>query len=338
MGGERMRRKFLTFFEERGHRVVPSSSLIAPTPGLLLTNAGMNQFVSYFLGQEKAPYPRAVSCQKVFRTPDIDLVGQDARHLTFFEMLGNFSFGDYFKKKAIRWAHELVTEGYGIDHDRLWVTVYESDDEAAALWTEEAGVAPERLVRRGKLDQHGEPGNFWGKPAAGPCGPCSEIYVDRGPKYGPEGGPDIDEERFLEIWNLVFMQDECDQDSNVIRELPTKNIDTGSSLERVAMVLQGVPAAFDTDLFRPLVEVGERMSGVRYQIDDRADVSLRILAEHGRACTFLIGDGVLPSNEGRGYVLRRMLRRVVMHARRLRIRTQVMGNLVETTVELMGDA
>src|SRR5438093_5103801 len=338
MRGDEIRRKFLTFFEERGHRVVPSSSLIAPIPGLLLTNAGMNQFVPYFLGQEKAPYPRAVSCQKVFRTPDIDLVGQDARHLTFFEMLGNFSFGDYFKKEAIRWAHELITEGYGIDHDRLWVTIYESDDEASALWTEEAGVAPERLVRRGKLDQHGEPGNFWWMHAAGPCGPCSEIYVDRGPKYGPEGGPDVDEERFLEIWNLVFMQDECDEHSNVIRELPKKNIDTGSSLERVAVVLQGVDTVFETDLFRPLVATAERLSQKRYGTNQRADVSLRILAEHGRACTFLIGDGVLPSNEGRGYVLRRLLRRLVTHARKLGVERPVMGDLVDTTVEVMGQA
>src|SRR5437773_6802223 len=175
MRGDEIRRKFLTFFEERGHRVVPSSSLIAPIPGLLLTNAGMNQFVPYFLGQEKARYPRAVSCQKVFRTPDIDLVGQDARHLTFFEMLGNFSFGDYFKKEAIRWAHELVTEGYGIDHDRLWVTVFEDDVEAAAAWIDAAGLSPDRIVRRGMFDAKGEPANYWSTHAAGPAGPCSEI-------------------------------------------------------------------------------------------------------------------------------------------------------------------
>src|SRR6266508_2940980 len=247
MRGDEIRRKFLTYFEERGHRVVPSSSLIAPIPGLLLTNAGMNQFVPYFLGHE-------------------------------------------------------------------------------------------RLVRRGKLDKHGEPGNFWWMHAAGPCGPCSEIYVDRGPKYGPEGGPDVDEERFLEIWNLVFMQDECDERSNVIRELPKKNIDTGSSLERVAVVVQGVDTVFETDQFRPLVAAAERLSQKRYGTDQRADVSLRILAEHGRACTFLIGDGVLPSNEGRGYVLRRMLRRLVTHARKLGVERPVMGDLVEVAIGILGDA
>ncbi|TMK84907.1 MAG: alanine--tRNA ligase [Actinobacteria bacterium] len=336
MRGDEIRRRFLSFFEEQGHRAVPSSSLIAPIPGLLLTNAGMNQFVPYFLGQEEPPYPRAVTCQKVFRTPDIDHVGHDARHMTFFEMLGNFSFGDYFKREAIRWAHELVTEGYGIDHDLLWVTVYESDDEAAELWVEEAGLSPDRLVRRGKFDPTGEPANFWWTHTAGPCGPCSEIYVDRGPRFGPDGGPDVDEERFLEIWNLVFMQDECDENADVIRELPKKNIDTGSSLERVAMVVQRAGSVFETDLFRPLVQTAERVTGRAYGTDERTDISLRILAEHGRACTFLIGDGVLPSNEGRGYILRRMLRRLVTHARKLGVERPVLADLVETTAEIMG--
>ena len=206
------------------------------------------------------------------------------------------------------------------------------------MWTEEVGLSPDRIVRRGKLDRYGEPGNFWWMHAAGPCGPCSEIYVDRGPKYGPEGGPDVDEERYLEIWNLVFMQDECDEDSNVIRELPKKNIDTGSSLERVAVVLQGVDSVFETDLFMPLVERAESLSQKRYGSDQQADVSLRILAEHGRACTFMIGDGVLPSNEGRGYVLRRMLRRLVTHARKLGVDRPVMGDLLDATVEIMGQA
>jgi alanyl-tRNA synthetase len=331
MDSNEIRRQFLGFFEERGHRVVPSSSLISPVPGLLLTNAGMNQFVPYFMGVEEPPYPRAATAQKVFRTADIELVGQDARHLTFFEMLGNFSFGDYFKREAIRWAHELVTEGFGIDHDRLWATVYETDDEAVELWIEEGGLAPERIVRRGKAD------NFWWTHTAGPCGPCSEIYVDRGPKYGPDGGPNVDEDRFLEIWNLVFMQNECDERSNVVGDLPKKNIDTGSSLERVALVLQDADTVFETDLFRPLVETAERLTGRRYGRDEQDDVHLRVMAEHGRATAFLVADGVLPSNEGRGYVLRRMLRRLVTYARRLGLDRPVMADLVEATAAGMGE-
>ena len=337
MDGNEIRQRFLRFFEERGHRVVPSSSLISPDPKLLLTTAGMVQFIPYFLGLEQAPFTRATSVQKAFRNTDIDNVGHTARHLTFFEMLGNFSFGDYFKKEAIGYAHELVTEGYGIDHERLWVTVFETDDEAIDLWTDQAGIPAGRIVRRGKFDEHGEPANFWWTHAAGPCGPCSEIYVDRGPRYGADGGPDVDEERFLEIWNLVFTQDECDEDSNVIAELPRKNIDTGSSLERVAVVLQDVGSVFDTDLLRPLVETAERLTGRRYGRDERDDVSLRIIADHGRATTFLMADGVLPSNEGRGYVLRRMLRRLVTHARKLGVERPVMADLVETTLQLMGE-
>jgi alanyl-tRNA synthetase len=335
--GSGIRRTFLSFFEERGHKVVPSSSLISPVPGLLLTTAGMVQFIPYFLGQQEPPYPRAASAQKSFRATDIENVGHTDRHLTFFEMLGNFSFGDYFKREAIAFAYELVTEGYGIDPDRLWATVYETDDDALRYWGE-VGIPPERIDRRGKVDQYGEPANFWWTHTAGPCGPCSEIFVDRGQKYGPDGGPAVDEERFLEIWNLVFMQDECDDESNVVRALPEKNIDTGSSLERVAVVLQGANSVFDTDLLRPLVETAERLTDRNYGSDRRDDVSLRIMAEHGRATTFLIADGVLPSNEGRGYVLRRMLRRLVTHARRLGVDRAVMEDLAETTVELMGDA
>ncbi len=337
MDGNETRKLFLRFFEERGHRVVRSSSLIAPPEtGLLLTTAGMVQFIPYFLGVQEAPYPRAVSSQKSFRTTDIENVGHTARHLTFFEMLGNFSFGDYFKKEAIAWAHELVTEGYGIDHDRMWVTVYETDEEAVQYWAD-VGVTGKRVVRRGKVDKYGEPANFWWTHAAGPCGPCSEIYVDRGPEYGPEGGPDVDEERFLEIWNLVFMQYECDDQSTIVRDLPKQNVDTGSSLERVAMVLQKVDSFYETDLMWPLVETAQRLAGRRYGKDEKDDVSLRIMAEHGRATTFLMADGVLPSNEGRGYVLRRMLRRLVTHARKLGVDRPVMPDLVETSVQLMGE-
>jgi alanyl-tRNA synthetase len=337
--GHRIRESFLSFFEEREHRRVPSSSLIPPPEsGLLLTNAGMNQFIPYFLGQAEAPFPRAVTCQKVMRTNDIENVGKDARHETFFEMLGNFSFGDYFKADAIRWAHELVTEGWGIDHDLLWATVFEQDDEAIEGWVDGVGLAPERIVRRGFVDAAGELANYWHTHTAGPGGPCSEIFVDRGPKYGPEGGPDVDEERFMEIWNLVFIQDQVDHDLAIVGSLPARNVDTGSSLERVAMILQGVENVFETDLLRPMLEVGESLSGRTHGHEPLDDVSLKIIAEHGRATTFLIADGVQPSNEGRGYILRRMLRRTVSHARRLGIETSVFDQMITSVVATFGDA
>ena len=332
MEGRQIRETFLRFFEERGHKRVPSSSLIpSPESGLLLANAGMNQFIPYFLGHVPAPFPRATSAQKCFRAVDIENVGHTARHLTMFEMLGNFSFGDYFKRESCGWGLELITEVFGIDPDRLWVSVYETDDESIGIW-QDVGIPADRIVRRGKAD------NYWWTHAAGPAGPCSEIFVDRGPKYGPEGGPAIDEERFMEVWNHVFMQDEVDDHAGILGELPAKNIDTGASIERLATVLNDLDSFFETDLMRPLVEVGESLSGRRYGQDERADVSLRIVAEHGRATSFLIADGVLPSNEGRGYVLRRMLRRVVSHARRLGIEGDVMPKLVTTTVEMLGDA
>jgi alanyl-tRNA synthetase len=338
MEGDRIREEFLRFFEARGHKRVPSSSLIPqPESGLLLTNAGMNQFIPYFLGHAPAPIPRATTDQKCFRSLDIDNVGHTARHLTFFEMLGNFSFGDYFKAEAVTWAHELVTEGYGIDADRVWVTIFEEDAEAEAAW-DAVGLPAARIVKRGKFDESGEFANFWSTHASGPCGPCSEIFIDRGPEFGPDGGPEVDEERFMEIWNLVFIQDVTDDGIRVVGELPAKNIDTGSGLERVATVLQGVDNVFETDLLAPLLQVAESLSGRRHGQDDRADVSLKVIAEHGRATTFLMADGVQPSNEGRGYVLRRMLRRVVSHARRLGIETDVMPALVARTVERFGDA
>ena len=332
MEGSRIRETFLRFFEERGHKRVPSSSLIPPPEsGLLLTNAGMNQFIPYFLGHAPAPFPRATTVQKCFRAVDIDNVGHTDRHLTMFEMLGNFSFGDYFKRESCGWGFELVTEVFGIDPDRIWVTVYEADDEAIEIW-QEIGIPRGRIVRRGKAD------NYWWTHAAGPAGPCSEVFVDRGPSYGEEGGPEVDEDRYLEIWNHVFMQEEVDDHANVLGDLPAKNIDTGSSVERVAVVLQDVHNVFETDLFTPLLEVAESLSGKRHGEDERTDVSLKVVAEHGRATTFLIADGVQPSNEGRGYVLRRMLRRVVSHARRLGIEREVMPSLVATTVERFGDA
>jgi len=338
MEGDRIREEFLRFFEERGHKRVPSSSLIPPPEsGLLLTNAGMNQFIPYFLGHAPAPFPRATTDQKCFRALDIDNVGHTARHLTFFEMLGNFSFGDYFKAEAVAWAFELVTEGYGIDPDRIWVTVLDEDADAVAAW-DAVGLPASRIVRRGKLDENGEFANFWSTHAPGPCGPCSEIFVDRGSRFGPDGGPDVDEERFMEIWNLVFIQDETDDGVNVVGSLPAKNIDTGSGLERVATVLQGVDNVFETDLLGPLLEVAESLAGRKHGLDERDDVSLKVIAEHGRATTFLIADGIQPSNEGRGYVLRRMLRRVVSHARRMGIQRDVMPPLVDRTVERFGNA
>ena len=337
MDGDAIRERFLSFFEERGHRRVSSSSLIPPPEsGLLLTNAGMNQFIPYFLGQAEPPFLRATSVQKCFRANDIENVGRTARHLTLFEMLGNFSFGDYFKAEAIPWAHELITEGFGVDHDRLWVTVYEHDAEAESIWIDAAGVAPDRIVWRGRVDEAGELANYWHTHAAGPGGPCSEIFVDRGPRYGPEGGPDVDEERFMEIWNLVFIQEQVDERLEIVGELPAKSIDTGSSLERVATLLQEVDSYFETDLMLPLVQVAESLSGRTHGRDPHDDVSLKVIAEHGRAVTFLIADGVQPSNEGRGYLLRRMLRRAVSHARRLGIEGPVLPSLVDLTVERFG--
>jgi alanyl-tRNA synthetase len=332
--GNEIRRRFLRFFEERGHRVVPSSSLIPNDPTLLLTGAGMNQFKPYFLGLQEPPYPRATTAQKVFRTSDIELVGHTARHITFFEMLGNFSFGDYFKEEASAWAWELSTssDGFGLDPGRLWVTVFESDDEAEAIWRDQVGVPVDRIVRRGMDD------NFWSMGVAGPCGPCSELYYDRGPSYGREGGPAVDEDRYMEFWNLVFMQNERDADYHIVGELPKKNIDTGMGLERMAVIQQQVDNIFQTDRLGPLLDLAQELTGKRYGGDERTDVSLRVIAEHGRATTMLMADGVLPSNEGRGYVLRRMLRRLVTHTRMLGVDSPVMVRLVGATVSLLGEA
>jgi alanyl-tRNA synthetase len=342
MEGAKIRETFLSFFEEKGHTRVPSSSLIPGDPSLLLTTAGMVQFKPYFLGQQQPPYPLATSAQKSFRTTDIENVGRTIRHMTFFEMLGNFSFGDYFKEGAIALAWELVTERYGLEPDRLWATVFADDDQAAEAWR--TYLPAERIVRRDRpldevpLGERGDFDNFWSMGVAGPCGPCSEIFVDRGPAYGPEGGPAVDEERFLEIWNLVFMQYERDDDFNIVGDLAKTGVDTGSGLERVAIVLQDAGSVYETDLMAPLLEVAQHVSGRSYGRDEGDDLSMRILAEHGRATTFLIADGVLPSNEGRGYVLRRMLRRVVSHAHRLGVEDDVMPPLAEATVERFGDA
>jgi alanyl-tRNA synthetase len=328
-----IRDRFFQFFAERDHTRVPSSSLVPNDPTLLLTNAGMNQFKPYFLGEQKPPYPRAMSVQKCVRTPDIDEVGRTNRHLTFFEMLGNFSFGDYYKEKACPWAWELVTEGWEIDAELLWVTVYETDDEAAAIWRDEVGVRPERIIRRGKKD------NFWSMGVAGPCGPCSEINVDLGDRFGPPSdvGPRGNEDRYLEIWNLVFMQNDCNTAIEPVAELPTKNIDTGAGLERLALVKQGVGSIYETDTLGGMVERAEELTGVRYGTEGRTDSALRILADHGRSLTFLLADGVMPSNEKRGYVLRRLMRRAVRHARLLGREEPILTELIDSAIELMGD-
>lgn len=332
MTASELRRAFLGFFEERGHVIVPSSSLIPHDPSLLLTTAGMVQFKPYMLGDEQAPYSRASSVQKCFRTTDIDLIGTTARHLTFFEMLGNFSLGDYFKTEAIPFAWELVTEVLALDPDRCWVTVFEDDDDAEEIWSGNVGVSNDRIQRMGAED------NFWAMGTTGPCGPCSEIYFDRGPEFGEDGGPlHGGDERYVEIWNLVFMQFNRDA-QGTLHDLPRPNIDTGAGLERILAVLQGEHSVFETDVLRPMLSTAEEITGVRYGGGVQSDVSLRILAEHGRAMSFLIGDGVFPSNEERGYVLRRIIRRAVRHAYLLGVERNVTPALVATTVDVMGDA
>ena len=331
MDSTQIRRTFLDFFAEREHVIVPSASLIPVDPTLLLTSAGMVPFKPYMLGEEPSPYRRAASIQKCARTTDIDIVGTTTRHLTFFEMLGNFSFGDYFKERAIPWAYQLATEGWGLDPDRLWFTVHESDDESAEIWVDEVGVPPHRVQRRGH-------DNFWQMGIPGPCGPSSELFFDKGPRHGPGGGPAVDEERFMEFWNLVFMQHVQDEPYHVVGDLPARNIDTGAGVERIASLLQGVDSNFDTDLVRPVLAAAEAACRLGYGEDERADVSLRIMADHGRSVTFLIGDGVVPSNEGRGYVLRRLLRRSVRRAFVHGTDELVMPRLVEATVAAMADA
>ncbi|HEX2296097.1 MAG TPA: alanine--tRNA ligase [Actinomycetota bacterium] len=334
MDSNTIRERFVAFFEERGHARVPSSSLIAPDPSLLLTNAGMNQFKPYFLGEQTPPWPRAISIQKCFRTVDIEEVGKTVRHLTFFEMLGNFSFGDYYKESACPWAWELVTEAFGIDPELLWITIYETDDEAHDIWRDAVGVRPERILRWDKKN------NFWSMGVAGPCGPCSEIYVDLGERFGEpsDRGPIGNDDRYLEIWNLVFMQNDCNAAIEPVAELPRKNIDTGAGVERLAQFLQGAGSIYETDTIGTLVETASSLTGKSYGTDARTDRALRILADHGRSLTFLIADGVMPSNTERGYVLRRVMRRAIREARLLGRAEPVLPSLIATTVDLMGVA
>ena len=332
---DELRRAFLDFFVERGHTRVDSASLIPHDRTLLFTVAGMVPFKPYFVGEEKPPFTRATSAQKCVRAGgkhnDLDDIGRTNRHFSFFEMLGHFSFGDYFKKEAIPWAWELVTEVFRLDPDRLWVTVHETDDEAEAIWRDVVGLSPERVQRMADA-------NFWRMADTGPCGPSTEIFYDLGPELGAGGGPAHgSEDRFFEFWNTVFMQ--YDQHADGSRsDLPAPSVDCGVGLERTLMLLQGHTSIFDIDVFQPLIQSAERATGARYGGGEDADVSLRILAEHARTMTFLVSDGVVPSNEERGYVLRRIIRRAVRHAYRLGAQNLVTPALVDATVEVMGEA
>ncbi len=343
-----IKRRYLDHFAANGHVVVPSAPLPAINdPNLLFVNAGMVQFVPYFLGQQAAPFPRAVSVQKCVRTPDIDEVGKTSRHGTFFQMNGNFSFGDYFKADAIQLAWGLITKsqadgGFGLDPQRIWVTVYSDDDEAIDIWHKQVGLPVERIVRRGKKD------NFWSMGIPGPCGPCSEIFIDRGPEYGREGGPEVDEDRYLEFWNLVFMQYErgpgADKENySILGELPARNIDTGMGLERMSSILQGVDNLYEIDEVRPTLLRAAELTGKRYGArsghaanqSHPDDVRLRVVADHVRTSLMLIGDGVTPSNEGRGYVLRRIVRRVVRAMRLLGWQERALPELLPVARDCM---
>jgi alanyl-tRNA synthetase len=340
-----IRSRWLRFFESDNrqgltHTVVPSASLIADDPNLLLVNAGMVPFKPYFLGEVTPPYQRATSVQKCVRTLDIDEVGKTTRHASFFQMCGNFSFGDYFKEGAIALAWELLTRpisdgGYGFPEEKLWVTVYLDDDEAADIWHNKIGVPKERIQRRDMAD------NFWSMGVPGPCGPCSEIYYDRGPAYGAEGGPIADENRYLEIWNLVFMQNERGagggKDSYpILGELPAKSIDTGLGLERTAALLQGVENIYEIDTTIMILNRASELTGVKYGSSEKSDVALRVIADHARTSAMLIGDGVTPGNEGRGYVLRRMMRRTIRNMRLLGSMDPIMSELTVAAIAAMG--
>ena len=345
MESAEIRSRWLRFFESDNrqgltHTVVPSASLIADDPNLLLVNAGMVPFKPFFLGEVTPPYKRATSVQKCVRTLDIDEVGKTTRHASFFQMCGNFSFGDYFKEGAIALAWELLTRpiadgGYGFPEDKLWVTVYLDDDEAADIWHKKIGVPKERIQRRDMAD------NFWSMGVPGPCGPCSEIYYDRGPAYGAEGGPIADENRYLEIWNLVFMQNERGagggKDSYpILGELPAKSIDTGLGLERTAALLQGVENIYEIDTTIMILNRASELTGVKYGSSEKSDIALRVIADHARTSAMLIGDGVTPGNEGRGYVLRRMMRRTIRNMRLLGSMDPIMSELTISAIAAMG--
>ena len=345
MESAEIRSRWLRFFESDNrqgltHTVVPSASLIADDPNLLLVNAGMVPFKPFFLGEVTPPYKRATSVQKCVRTLDIDEVGKTTRHASFFQMCGNFSFGDYFKEGAIALAWELLTRpiadgGYGFPEEKLWVTVYLDDDEAADIWHKQIGVPKERIQRRDMAD------NFWSMGVPGPCGPCSEIYYDRGPAYGAEGGPIADENRYLEIWNLVFMQNERGAGGGkdtypILGELPAKSIDTGLGLERTAALLQGVENIYEIDTTIKILNRASELTGVKYGSSEKSDIALRVIADHARTSAMLIGDGVTPGNEGRGYVLRRMMRRTIRNMRLLGSMDPIMSELTVAAIGAMG--
>ena len=337
-----IKKRWLDFFESKDHVVVPSASLISEDPSLLFTVAGMVPFIPYMTGLMPAPYARATSVQKCVRTLDIEEVGKTTRHGTFFQMNGNFSFGDYFKRDAISFAWEFLTSsvdkgGLGLEKDKLWATVYEDDDESIALWLELSEIPLERIQKRGMAD------NYWSTGQPGPAGPCSEIYFDRGPAYGVEGGPEADENRYIEIWNLVFMQYERGLGSGkdnfeILGELPSKNIDTGMGLERVAFLMQGVENLYEIDQVRPVLDLAADLAGKTYGANEEDDIRLRVVADHVRSALMLIGDGVAPGNDGRGYVLRRLLRRTVRAMRLLGVNEPVFGKLFQTSKNAMVDA
>ena len=334
-----IRQRWLDFFASKGHTVVPSASLISEDPSLLFTVAGMVPFIPYMSGLVPAPYSRATSVQKCVRTLDIEEVGKTTRHGTFFQMNGNFSFGDYFKKEAISFAWEFLTGSkdqgcLGLDPQLLWVTVFQDDDESIGIWREVADIPMERIQRRGMKD------NYWSTGQPGPAGPCSEIYYDRGPAYGRDGGPEADEDRYIEIWNLVFMQYERGQGTGkdsfeILGELPKKNIDTGMGLERVAFLMQGVENLYEIDQVRPVLDLAATLSGKTYGSSVEDDVRMRVVADHVRSALMLICDGVTPANDGRGYVLRRLLRRSVRAMRLLGVEQPTFSKLFEASKNAM---
>lgn len=334
-----IRRRWLDYFASKNHEIVPSASLISEDPTLMFTVAGMVPFIPYMTGLVPAPYKRATSVQKCVRTLDIDEVGKTTRHGTFFQMNGNFSFGDYFKREAISYAWEFLTApqskgGLGFDPEKLWVTVYKDDNESIELWREEANIPLERIQKRGMKD------NYWSTGQPGPAGPCSEIYFDRGPAYGVEGGPEADENRFIEIWNLVFMQyqrglGDGKDGFEILGELPSKNIDTGMGLERVAFIMQGVDNLYEIDEVKPVLDLAAELSGKKYGANEADDVRLRVVADHVRSALMLIGDGVAPANDARGYVVRRLLRRVVRAMRLLGVEKPVFLELFTASKDAM---
>jgi len=333
--GNEIRSKFIEFFEKKNHKHFESASLIPDDPTLLLTVAGMVPFKPYFLGQKEAPTPRVTTYQKCIRTNDLENVGRTARHHTFFEMLGNFSFGDYFREEAIIWSWEFITEVLKLDKDKLWVSVFTTDDEAEKIWVEKCNFPKERIVRMGESE------NWWAAGPTGSCGPCSEIHVDLGSAYGGDENSKLGDEgtdnRFIEIWNLVFTEWNRMEDGS-LQPLPKKNIDTGAGLERVAAMVQGKSNNFETDLLFPIVEEAGRLTNTKYGTEPEKDFSLKVITDHARAVTFLVNDGVIPSNEGRGYILRRILRRAVRHGRLLGRKELFMYEMVDKVVEIMEEA